>query len=92
MTVTTLFTGVFGVYMGEREAVFEVADGSTAGDLLNRLGRERCSRLPSGLWDAENGRFHRSIRLARCGGPVLAGSEALRDGEELLVIFPLAGG
>ncbi|MHB8894466.1 MAG: MoaD/ThiS family protein [Candidatus Geothermincolia bacterium] len=92
MRIKTRYIGLFARYMGEKVTVFEVDDGSTAGDLLYRLGEERGSRLPRSLWDAGAGRFHKSIKLARCGGPTLAPADPLNDGEEVFVIFPLAGG
>jgi molybdopterin converting factor small subunit len=90
--VVVRFAGLFRRYVGERERVFDIPDDSTAGDLLLLIGREYGSRLPPNLWDEESGRFHRSVRIARSGTPVLDESEALREGDEILFIFALAGG
>ena len=92
MQVEVRFAGLFRRYTGERERVFDIPDGSTAGDLLLLIGREYGSRLPKNLWDDESGRFHRSIRLARSGSPTLDETEVLRDGDKILLIFALAGG
>jgi molybdopterin converting factor small subunit len=92
MQVEVRFAGLFRRYVGEQEKVFDIPDGSTAGDLLLLIGREYSSRLPKNLWDAESGHFHRSIRLARSGSPRLDETEVLRDGDEILLIFAMAGG
>ena len=92
MKVEVRFAGLFRRYVGEREKVFEIQDGSSAGDLLLLIGREYGSRLPENLWDEKSGRFHRSIRIARSGSPTLDETEVLRDGDEILLIFALAGG
>ena len=86
------FAGLFRRYVGEREADFEIPDGSTAADLLVLLGRTYADKLPDGLWDDESLTFHRSMRLARVDVGTIDGEEKLSDGDELLVIFALAGG
>lgn len=92
MRVATLFAGIVRMQVGEKHKVFDVDEGSTAADLLERLGEECGPRLPRSLWDPEARRFHKSIRLARRGGSVLDPGEALSDGDEVLFIFPMAGG
>ena len=86
------FAGLFRRYVGEREAEFEIPDGSTAGDLLVLLGKTYGHCLPDGLWDDESLKFHRSMRLARVDAGTIDPDETLREGDELLVIFALAGG
>lgn len=92
MKVKVRFAGLFRRYVGEREADFEIPDGSTAGDLLVTLGKTYAACLPDGLWDQESLKFHRSMRLARVDAGTIDSDEMLFDGDELLVIFALAGG
>ena len=92
MQVEVRFAGLFRRYVGEQKKVFDIPDGSTAGELLLLIGKEYGSRLPKNLWDEESGRFHRSIRMARSGSHTLDETEVLRDGDEILLIFALAGG
>ena len=92
MKVKVRFAGLFRRYVGEREAEFEIPDGSTAGDLLVLLGKSYGHCLPDGLWDDESLKFHRSMRLARVDAGTIDPDETLREGDELLVIFALAGG
>jgi len=92
MRVEVRFAGLVRRYLGERERVFDLPEGSTAGDLLLIIGREYGSRLPPSMWDEATGRFHRSVRLARSGAPVLGESEELHEGDQVIFIFALAGG
>ncbi len=84
--------GLFRHYAGERERVFDVPEGSCAGDLLRLIGKEYGNRLPASLYDPEKERFHRSIRLARLGSGALNDEDPLSEGDEVLVLFTLAGG
>jgi molybdopterin converting factor small subunit len=86
------FAGLFRHYVGEKERTFDVPEGSSAGDLLRLIGNEYGSRLPPNLWDSGSGRFHRSIRIARNGSPTSDEMELLQDGDDILLIFALAGG
>jgi len=90
--VNVRFAGLFRRYVEEREAEFDIPDGSTAADLLVLLGKTYGPKLPHGLWDEESCTFHRSMRLARVDAGTIGPEERLRDGDELLVIFALAGG
>ena len=92
MKVKVRFAGLLRRYVGEREAEFDIPDGSTTADLLVQLGKTYGARLPHGLWDKETSTFHRSMRLARVDAGTIGPDEPLNDGDELLVIFALAGG
>jgi len=90
--VTVRFAGLFRRYTGERERDFDLPDAAGPADLLRMIGNEYGGRLPPGLFDAETGRFHRSVRLARVGSGTIGENDALSDGDEVIVIFALAGG
>ena len=92
MKVEVHFVGLFSRYIGEKERAFDIPDGSSAGDLLRLIGNEYCSRLPPNLWNTDSGRFHRSIRLAINGRPTPDETQLLQDGDNILLIFALAGG
>ncbi len=92
MLVKVRFAGLFRHYAGDSERVFDIPEGSCSSDLLRLIGNEYGSRLPSPLWDPKNERFHRSIRLARIGSGALKHSDPLTEGDELLLLFTLAGG
>ncbi len=92
MQVTVRFFGLFKRYIGEASRTFELPEGASAGDLLARVGEEYGASLPSDLWDPASRRFHRTVRLSRAGGPFITGSEPLSDGDELLLLFSMAGG
>jgi molybdopterin converting factor small subunit len=90
--VRVRFLGLFAKYVGAPEGTFDVPDGATAGDLLIAIAKEYDSALPENLFDKETGRFHRSITIARTGASAISNDEELRDGDDLFVLFPLAGG
>jgi len=90
--VTVRFFGLFKRYIGEGERVFDLPEGSSAGDLLRLIGEEYGQRLPADLWDTDPGRFYRTVRVSRKGGPFLDETEPLNDGNELLLLFTVAGG
>lgn len=92
MWVTALFAGILSRYMGTRYVPLEIAEGTSAGELLTVLGTQYGTRLPDGIWDHESRSFHGSIRLSKLGGRLLSTTDELQDGDEVLVIFPLAGG
>lgn len=92
MHVTVRFFGLFKRYAGEAQRVFDLPEGSSAGDLLRRVGEEYGSRLPDHLWDPESGQFHRTVRVSRGKGPTLDKAEELQDGEELMLLFAMTGG
>jgi hypothetical protein len=92
MKVEVRFAGLFRRYVGEQTRVFNIPEGSSAGDLLFLIGKEYGPRLPKNLWDDDSGRFHRSVRIARSGSRTLDETEGLRDDDKILLIFALAGG
>jgi molybdopterin converting factor small subunit len=92
MKVTVRFFGLLKRHLGESERVFELPEGSSAGDLLRLIGEELGPNLPAGLWDGESGRFHRTVRISIKGGPFLDETEPLLDGSELVLLFTMAGG
>ena len=92
MQVTVRFFGLFKRYTGEAQRVFDLPEGSCAGDLLRLIGEEYVSRLPDHLWNSETGCFHRSVRITRGKGTALDKTETLKEGEELLLLFAMAGG
>ena len=92
MRVSVRFLGLFAKYVGAREGTFDVPECATAGDLLKAIATEYNSALPENLFDKETGRFHRSITIARTSASALSNDEELHDGDDLFVLFPLAGG
>lgn len=92
MRVSVSFFGLFKRYVGESRRELELPEGATAGELLAMVGDEYGDRLPRDLWDAGARRFHRTVRLSRQGRPHIGEGEPLADGEELLLLFTMAGG
>jgi molybdopterin converting factor small subunit len=91
LKVHVRYVGLFAKYVGERDRDFDLPDSSTADDLLARLADQYVDTLPANFRDLETGRLHRSVRLARASGAI-SNDEPLEDGDNLLVLFTLAGG
>lgn len=92
MQVKVGFVGLTRHYIGEKEKVFEVPEGSRVGDLLMLIGREYGARMPHQLWDGKNERFHSSIRATRRGSPASDDHERVKEGDEFFLISRMAGG
>jgi len=91
LKVHVRYVGLFAKYVGERERDFDLPDGATADDLLGRLADQYRETLPESFMDKETGRLHKSVRLAATSGAI-GPEQELNDGDNLLVLFTLAGG
>lgn len=86
------FTGLIRHHLGEKEREFELPEDSRLGDLLKALGREYASRMPAQMWDAEGERFHPLVVAVRKGEPSSGEETPLRDGDEIFLLYRMAGG
>lgn len=80
MTVRILFFASLRERAGRKEMSLEIAPGTTAGALLERLGRD----VP-GM--ADTGRISLAVNEEYCEP-----DRALRDGDEIALIPPVSGG
>ncbi len=70
----------------------ELPAGAAYRDLLDAIGERWGTQLPLSLWDAEARRF-RGGAMAMTGGSDLHDEGApLYDGQEIVLLLPLAGG
>lgn len=80
MTITALFFASYADVFGRRQMQMEVPSGSTVGDLLRQLrSLDPEQRLPPAPLVAVNERYARPDHV-------------LRQGDEVAVIPPVAGG
>jgi MoaE-MoaD fusion protein len=80
MTITALFFASYADAFGRMHLEMEVPNGSTVGDFLRQLrSLDRERRLPPAPLVAVNERYARPDHV-------------LRDGDEVAVIPPVAGG
>ncbi len=92
MRVKVFIPGLLGRDLRVRNLTFEVAEGTTVGDLLLELGKRFGPGLPSGLWDVEAEVFNPVVRAARCGEGLLDQASHLRADDEILILSRVAGG
>ncbi|MEA2339813.1 MAG: sulfur-carrier protein [Thermoanaerobaculia bacterium] len=81
MKIRLLFFAVLRDIAGRSEDVFELADGTTAGDVWQRL-RDRHAPL----------RDYVQPPMIAVNESYVGAEEVLRDGDELAFIPPVAGG
>ncbi len=92
MNVSALFHGILADFVGVKSAAFDLAPGSTYGDLLAEIGRRYGPNMPDQLWDHENNAFNAPV-LAKGAEQDIASPEVpLRDGEEIKFFLMIAGG
>jgi len=93
MQVTVRFLDVMRDRAGKRSMVIELPDGATYRDLLDHIAPEMESGPADWAWDAERGSFSRRMMVLRNSSVELRdGSTGLEDGDEIVVLVPLAGG
>jgi molybdopterin converting factor small subunit len=92
MRVKVRFVGLMRRYIGSADEELELPDGAGVEELLRMLGSRYAEKLPPGLWREEEGSFHHSVKAARSGEKFLSEKERLRDGDEIYLVFRMAGG
>ncbi|MCX8033597.1 MAG: MoaD/ThiS family protein [Thermoleophilia bacterium] len=93
MRVKVSFLGFFRNQLGRPSLEVELADGSTYRDLLNAIAPNVEGQLPEWAWDATNRIFTRRVLVSRnLQGDLRDEATVLADGDEIVVVPPLAGG
>ncbi len=92
MEVKAIFTGLLRHYAGKPDDTFEVAEGAVVADLLREAGRRYGAKFPAGVWDVSSETFGDIVITGRRGGGVIDRGEALKPGDEVMIIAKLAGG
>jgi len=91
--VTVKFLGALRHKAGTAEMPVELPDGGTYRDLLDEIGPMIEAKFDSWAWDADKKTFSRRMMISRNGTSDLReDSTVLADGDEILVVLPLAGG
>ena len=92
MKVRVGFFGVMGWLAGSAGVELEFPDGSTCGEAMRQLGMCLGDRLPPEVWDANEEVFTPLVSIFVDGSDLEDPGQALRNGSEVLLIIPLAGG
>lgn len=93
MQVTVKFLGALRDQTGRQSVHVELPAGATYRDLLDRIAGDMGSSLTDWAWDAERRSFSsRTMALRNSSIQLREESTRLADGDEIVVLLPLAGG
>jgi molybdopterin converting factor small subunit len=91
--VTVSFLGILRDQVGSSSIVVELSDGATYRGLLDSIAPTMRASLSAWAWDDEKRSFARQMLVTRNLSADLRDETTwLADGDEILVVSPLAGG
>ena len=93
MRVTVTFLGLLRDHIGAPSMTVELPSGATYRHLLDTIGPTMEAKLPAWTWDASNRSFSRRVTVSRnLNADLREETASLTDGDEILVLLPMAGG
>ncbi len=93
MQVTVSFLGSLRDQLGKQSLVVELPAAATYRDLLDSIAPTMQEKLAAWAWDAERRSFPGQMMVSRnLSVDVRDESTILADGDEIIVVPPLAGG
>lgn len=93
MQVTVSFLGPFRDQLGTQSMVVELPAEASYRDLLDSIADTMEAKLADWAWDSAKGAFSRLVVVSRNLSLDLRDeTTSLADGDELIVVPPLAGG
>jgi molybdopterin converting factor small subunit len=91
--VNVRLLGALGDQAGTAHVELDLPEGATYRQLLDRLAPTLEPKLASWAWDCEKRSFGRQMMVTRnLSGDLRDESTVLTEGDEILVLLPLAGG
>jgi molybdopterin converting factor small subunit len=91
--VTVSFLGVLRDQLGAQSLAVELPAAATYRDLLDNIAPSVGARLAAWAWDPDTRSFSRQMMVSRNLSVDLRDEAAtLADGDEIIVVPPLAGG
>jgi molybdopterin converting factor small subunit len=91
--VTVTFLGPLRDQVGTKSLVFDLPAGATYRDLLDSIAPSVETKLADWAWDSTKRSFSARMMVTRnLSGDLRDETTALADGDEVLVVLPLAGG
>jgi molybdopterin converting factor small subunit len=91
--VTVSFLGALRDQVGTQSLVVELPATATYRDLLDSIAPTIQAKLPAWAWDAEKQSFPKQMMVSRnLSVDVRDEATPLDDGDEIIVVPPLAGG
>ena len=93
MRVTVSFLGTLRDQVGSSSMVVELPEAATYRGLLDHIAPTLRASLPAWAWDDEKKSFARQMLVTRnLSADLRDETTRLADGDEILVVSPLAGG
>lgn len=93
MQVTVRFLGALRDTVGAPSLSVDLPENGTYRDVLDAIDETLAGRLPNWAWDPQGRTFSRRMMVSRNGTADLRDeSTRLDNGDEILVVLPLAGG
>ncbi len=92
MRIQVLYTGLLRRYIGIKEEVLELPDGSTIDDLIEMVAATYRDRFPANLLPEGQNKFTELVRALYRGGASCGEGVKLEEGDDILLLSRLAGG
>ncbi len=93
MRVTVKLIGVLRDQVGAPSFAVELSPGGTYRDVLDAVQETMRTKLEASSWDLDRRMFSRRMMVLLNGTRELRDeTEALAEGDEIVVVLPLAGG
>ncbi len=93
LQVTVSFLGTLRDQVGAQSLVVELPTTATYRDLLDGIAPTMRAKLPAWAWDDERQSFPKQMMVSRNLSVDLRDEQtSLADGDEIIVVPPLAGG
>jgi molybdopterin converting factor small subunit len=92
MRVNLTFLGALRGQLGTGSMPVDISDGGTYREVLDAIAETMRTRLETSAWDADRRSFSRRMMVLLNGTSELREDTVLAEGDELVVVLPLAGG
>jgi molybdopterin converting factor small subunit len=93
MRVTLTFLGSLRSQLGTGSLAVDISDGGDYREVLDQIEETMRTRLESSSWDVGRRAFSRRMMVLLNGTSELRDDHTvLADGDEIVVVLPLAGG
>jgi molybdopterin converting factor small subunit len=92
MKVRLKSSGYLRDFFGKEPEEVELPENSTVQDLLHWIEEHHASEFPPRIWDFGQHRFCAPVVLMVDGRAAPGNTTPLRESEEVLVLYPVAGG
>jgi molybdopterin converting factor small subunit len=93
MRVTLTFLGALRSQLGTGSLAVDISDGGDYREVLDKIEETMRTRLETSSWDADRRTFSRRMMVLLNGTSELRDEHAaLAEGDEIVVVLPLAGG